>query len=299
MTFEITSGSGGPISNDVMFAALKAYFRQFPGFADAGSYAYATLFPAGDDSFTWTMSPWIIPGMKIDEFKSLVAPLLAEWKQVGFPVEPAFFEHDNFLETYNTHFPTDVVGNPTVRTASRLFPKENWVNPSLLTDTMSFIEEIVREGSSLIFYCVNGAAPDGTPASAVTPAWRSAYMFAIIGTIWDVDASPAEVERINVKITGDWTERLRSLTPGGGTYLNEADVMDPQFKDAFYGYDNYLRLLDIKKRVDPYGVLWAPTAVGSDAWYVTGQQSWLTLQTGQLCYNDTAGAAQKLVSFGV
>ena len=58
--------------------------------------------------------------------------------------------------------------------------------------------------------------------------------------------------------------------------------MEPDFHQAFFGI-NYDRLFRIKKEVDPWGVFWAPTAVGSEDWYVTRQEDWLTLQTGRLC----------------
>ncbi|KAK7954707.1 hypothetical protein PG988_015401 [Apiospora saccharicola] len=287
MTFTMTSGTGADaaVSKEVMFAALDAYMRHFPEFAEAGTYAYATLLPSPDGTgHTWTMKPWLIPGMELDEFRELVAPLLAAWADLKFPVEPEFFQTDSFLEAYENHFPADQVGMPNVRTGSRLIPKENWANPSVLNETISTLLDIVNHGSSLIFYCINGGhPPPGAPPSAVQPAWRTAYMFAIVGTIWDADAPPEEVERINVRISQDWMMRLRSLTPGGGTYLNEADVMEPQHQTCFYGRDNYERLIRIKRDMDPHSVFWAPTAVGSDAWYVKDQKSWLTLQTGQLC----------------
>ncbi|KAK8066698.1 hypothetical protein PG997_013445 [Apiospora hydei] len=297
LTFIVTSGTDpktAAVSNEVLYAALEAYMRRFPAFAEAGTYAYATLLPSADGTgHTWTMMPWLIPGMELDEYRELVAPLLADWADLNFPVEPDFFTTDSFLEAYNHHFPSDQVGMPTVRTASRLIPRENWANPSVLNDTISTLLDIVAQGSSLIFYCINGGhPPPGAPPSAVQPAWRSAYMFAIVGTIWDAAAPADEVERVNVRISQDWMARLRALTPGGGTYLNEADVMEPQYQEAFYGYDNYQRLLRIKRDLDPRSVFWAPTAVGSEGWYVKDQKSWLTLQTGQLCPVGASGAAR-------
>lgn len=72
--------------------------------------------------------------------------------------------------------------------------------------------------------------------------------------------------------------RLRLFGPGG--YMNEGDVMELDFANAFYGA-NYARLLQIKRRVDPHDLFWAPTAVASERWKVSGQ-GWLALQTGKL-----------------
>ena len=64
---------------------------------------------------------------------------------------------------------------------------------------------------------------------------------------------------------------LAELTPGSGTYLNEGDFNDPNWKQDFYGV-NYERLREIKKKYDPTDLFFAITAVGSDAWVVTAEE---------------------------
>jgi hypothetical protein len=283
MKFAITSGASGTISNEVFWAGISAYWRRFPGYADEGSYGYSSIFPTGDGGFIWDVSPWVVPEMTLVNFKTMSAALIAEWKSLGFNANITYFEYDNFYDMWSKSFPPDQVAVANVRTASRLFPKENWVNPGLLNDTVAFIQRAINNGSSLISYNINGGAPSGAAANAVGPAWRDAYMFAIVGTIWDEKLPQAEIDVINRRITEDWTASLRSLTPGGGTYLNEADVMDPDWQKAFYGYDNYLRLSDIKQQVDPWGLFFAPTGVGSEGWTVENQTSYVLTQTGRLC----------------
>jgi hypothetical protein len=285
MTFKISSGPSGTVTNEVFWAGISAYWRRFPEFADEGSYGYSSIFPTGDGGFEWEVNPWVIPDMTVIDFKRMSAALIAEWQSLGFIAESqiAYFQYDNFYDFWSNSFPPDGIATPNVRTASRLFPKENWVNPSLLNDTVDFIQRAINNGSSLISYNIHGAAPPGAAPNAVGPAWRDAYMFAIVGTIWDESLPQSEIDVINRRITEDWTTSLRSLTPGGGTYLNEGDVMDPDWQSAFYGYDNYLRLNTIKQTVDPWGLFYAPTGVGSKGWTVENQKSYVTTQTGRLC----------------
>lgn len=66
-------------------------------------------------------------------------------------------------------------------------------------------------------------------------------------------------------MTNDLVPKLKALSPGGGSYLNEADPFEPEWKDAFYG-PNYNRLLSIKNKYDSAGVFYGRTAVGNDAW---------------------------------
>jgi FAD/FMN-containing dehydrogenase len=281
-TWVITSGNDTANSDAVFWQAMYAYWAKMPEFADKGSYGYGNIFPRGPAGagYTWTMLPWLVPGMALADFKAMVQPLFDEWTAMGFSFTPVYFEHDNFYDTWSTHFPTEAVANSNLRTASRLFPRSAWANATERTAMFDAVRSVIEEGSALIQYNMNPAAPAGTPASAANSHWRDAIWFGIMGTGWAPGISQEELEAVQRKITDDWMGRLRPYGPGG--YGNEGDVMEPDFADAFYG-TNYDRLLQIKRRVDPYDVFWAPTAVGSERWKVAGQPDWLTLQTGKLC----------------
>lgn len=67
------------------------------------------------------------------------------------------------------------------------------------------------------------------------------------------------------KMTNEFIPQLKALTPGSGVYLNEADFLEPDWQESFYGA-NYGRLRSIKKKYDRKDVFYAPTAVGSDEW---------------------------------
>lgn len=66
-------------------------------------------------------------------------------------------------------------------------------------------------------------------------------------------------------ITNDLVPALEKLTPGGGSYLSEADFRQPDFQQVFYG-PNYARLRKIKQTYDPNSIFYAVTGVGSDEW---------------------------------
>ncbi|KAK8097192.1 FAD binding domain-containing protein [Apiospora kogelbergensis] len=232
VTFELASGPGTENSNDVFWAAMYAYWRKFPSYAEKHTYGYSIMFPT-DTGFTWSMLPWLVPGMPLAEFKDMVAPLFAEWTALGLNFTPNYFEHDNWYDTWKAHFPTENVAVDRVRTASRLFPKKNWADQSLLNATMDAVRSIIEEGSALVQYNIQGLAPEGTPESAINPAWREAVMFGIIGYAWSELTTKEEFEAGHRRISRDWMERLRKVTPGGGGYLNEGDVMEPNPGQAF------------------------------------------------------------------
>ncbi|CAG8971397.1 hypothetical protein HYALB_00006947 [Hymenoscyphus albidus] len=262
------------------------YWRRFPEFADAGSYGYTFLFPrelapSTKTGYQWTMRPWVIPEMNLEDFKGLVAPLFKEWEEIGFSIEPEFFEYDNFYEGWKNHFPFGQVALSNWRTAGRLMPRRNWEDDGLLNRTMGTIKSLAEDGSGYVMYNYNGAAPEGTPPNAIHPAWRETLMFLQLGNLWP-EGDEEALETLNKKLTRNWMKSLIEITPGQGGYLNEGDLMDPDFAQNFWGV-NYKRLLAIKKAVDPWDLFWAPTAVGSENWFVTGQTDWLTKQTVKLC----------------
>lgn len=51
---------------------------------------------------------------------------------------------------------------------------------------------------------------------------------------------------------------VEALTPGSGTYLNEANFGQLNWQNTFYG-ENWKRLYDIKQKYDPDPVLYACT----------------------------------------
>ncbi|RWA13854.1 hypothetical protein EKO27_g1237 [Xylaria grammica] len=284
LTFYITTGNDSlaNVTTPEFIAGLEAYWRRFPEYAAEGHYGYSSLYPRfdGQSGYTWEFHPWLAPGMNLTDFKKTLAPLLAEWKAVGFNVKPEFWEYDNFYEPWTSHFPTEAVANSDLRTGSRLIPAKNWEDPALLNQTIATLEDIMQTGA-LIMYNMVGKKQAGVD-NAVHPVWRENLFYVIVGSSWTDDSTPAEIEEANKAITWNAGAKLRSISQGAGSYLNEADIAEPNFQQSFWG-TNYDRLLSIKKQVDPWDTFWAPTAVGSEGWYITRQESWLETQNGRLC----------------
>lgn len=121
------------------------------------------------------------------------------------------------------------------------------------------------------------------PDNAVNPAWRTAGLQFVTIRFWDADTTWDEYAAYSEEFTTEWMPILIEATPGGGAYDSEGDTNEPNFKESFYGLEEYARLLEIKEKYDPYDLFYANKGVGSDAWYVTDQRTGLATQNGKLC----------------
>ncbi|KAK4214115.1 hypothetical protein QBC37DRAFT_421731 [Rhypophila decipiens] len=119
---------------------------------------------------------------------------------------------------------------------------------------------------------IGNAANPGT--SAVLPAWREALFTLNFGIPFAANA-PVSTLKFGQAWINEKQSKLRAVTPGGGTYMNEATFDNPNWKQDYFG-SNYNALLAVKKTYDPLGLLWAHSAVGSDV-------SWKQRVDGRLC----------------
>lgn len=110
------------------------------------------------------------------------------------------------------------------------------------------------------------AAQPAGGSDSVTPAWRKSYVEYAVPISWPFLDNTAEKTQAHL-LTNVYMEALRKLAPDTGSYLNEGDVNEPNFQEAYWG-DNYSRLLSIKREVDPSDVFWCAVCVGSENWKV-------------------------------
>jgi len=61
-------------------------------------------------------------------------------------------------------------------------------------------------------------------------------------------------------------------------YLNEGNSKEKNWQQVFY-VSSYNKLREVKRKYDPYGILWGRTTVGSEAWVERGD--------GRLCYKHS------------
>ena len=248
---------------------------------DAGGLSFGYLSNLGNDSYLLTSSV-ILPGKDESQTSAFVAPLISSFQSIGINIS----DPTAFVVPYAS------LGNGTgdvpfnTLFASRLFPRENWDDEALFNETTAVIREAVEAG--LPFNGIN-YAPTVTIAgypgnNAVNPAFRKTLMHATVYAPGPITAQSPQDFLSRHALLDTYMEKIRAVTPGAGAYINEADVLEPNWQQSFFG-SNYPRLLEIKKAVDPWGLFWAPTTVGSEPWHVVTRDG-LPTQNGPLCRTD-------------
>ena len=139
----------------------------------------------------------------------------------------------------------------------RFVPLQNVLDPYLRANASAALAAVL-EYVPLLGHLVAGgavAAFDRTSQStSVTPAWRDAVWHMCLGAGWDTQTANITVQNSVIAGISELTGNLRSLIPNSGAYFNEADLLEPDWQESFFGTENYKRLQMIKTSVDPGGI---------------------------------------------
>ena len=195
----------------------------------------------------------------------VLMPIRTAMASIGTPLNVTETAHSNFLDFFNQYFLQAVTKTPQAQiTGGRLVPRSVMESISGAKSVTQAFRSAADAGFALVCNALN-ADQSRLNLNAVLPAWRSALLHCIIVRTWDFSISRAEMAAYQTVLTKDVMPKIEEATPDGGAYLNEANFEQPDWQRVFYG-TNYPRLKDIKNTVDPLGVFYARTAVGSEAW---------------------------------
>lgn len=273
----------GTVSSDAFWNGVRAYFKHFKTWAEAGVYQYYFAIPLGSDTYEFLVAPVFAPGKTTAQLTTLMQPWYDELTALGISVSPAPVQYSSFYQAWSAVFPLETVGYNDTRLASRLWPKNNFVDETLRNQTADAIIESVKDyGNILIGFVIKADATELVYESAVNPAWRNTYSHVLSSLSWPYGSTAAEILSIRNATTNGIMAKWRSLSPGAGSYMSEGDPDEPNFQQSFFGADNYKRLYALKKQYDPTGTFYAHTAVGSEDWYVYGDDG-QHQQNNKLC----------------
>lgn len=186
----------------------------------------------------------------------------------------------NVLSTF-THFPNwheffegsgahlSETGTSTVL-PSRFFDKKSLVSQQenlkkLFSIIFNTPRSETKPKAAALELCLVGGGKvlEPVPLTSVNPAWRKTYLLMeLVETWYENDISR---ESVLTAATEQKLKAMKDITPGMGTYLNEADRNDPDYKHDWYG-DMYDWLSSVKMKYDPDQVFWCHHCIGSEGW---------------------------------
>jgi len=285
-----TIATSANVSNETFWAGVRSYFERFVDYTDAGTYSYFWVYNRGGN-LSLEMRPFFAPNYTIDEFNQLTKPLFDKLKQLGIPFTPETKHFTEFLPAYDTAWAQNgyspgVVGYYTSLPGNRLFPRAVWGDPTRFNATFNVLRRHIESKSGRVFGGYHQAPRNRANVdNAVSPAFREVVAFLITRAGIPENAGPNEMRAGSQEINHDMLDSWREVAPdnlGGGSYMNEAHIMEPNWQSSFYG-SHYPRLLEIKKKWDPTDVFYATTAVGSEFWEVRDGGQGIQTQNGRLC----------------
>lgn len=264
---------------ETFWTAIRSYVDSWIANADAQTYTYWTLIPT-NGTFAFAFSPFFAPNKSLEDATALLQPWFNKLNELGVKFDPNITHFDNYYDAWRSSFPLEAVQKPNVATASRLFPRANFETEEKRQEIFDHIKRSTEKNRVQVHFNMQAKDPANND-NAVNSHWRPMVSFSMQSVRWPINSTSEEILKIRNDFQDVDAQSWRDISPGAGGYLAEADRLEPDFGFAFWG-DKYPKLLELKKKLDPYDLFFATTGVGSEKWKVESVDG-LPNENGKLC----------------
>ncbi|EUC47542.1 hypothetical protein COCMIDRAFT_3492 [Bipolaris oryzae ATCC 44560] len=227
------------------------------------------------------IAPFVGPNMDEAQLAKSLSPLYQQLDAAKVPYDAYTKAFPTFFEMYIDMFEDEPPNQQSI-VGGRLFTQSDIASHGdEIADAL--IYAAMPEPTQLGFdvgHIVNPGRAYPKVDNAIHPAWRNASSFIITNVImqgtesWDVKM---EREHFNTHVVG---QKLRDVSPNGASYVNEGDLNEPNWQEAYWG-TNYPRLLKIRQKWDPEGVFFTETTPGTEKWSVLDYGTKLCKKAGK------------------
>ncbi|KAI1817356.1 hypothetical protein GGS20DRAFT_582494 [Poronia punctata] len=267
------------LAPETYWGAVTAFHTFIPDFASDGTVATSLI---NNDALT--MFAATSPDKTAAEVRAHLSPFIKQLDRQKIPYNVSYTSFDNYYDHLAHYLGPYPYGSFAVTqlTGGRLVPKSVLASRGATKRLVDTVRDVVANGH--FYVTMETFDLDATATSraayhegknSATPRFRQSELYYIVIGEWDFAVPRSEMAARQDELTDAIMPALKAVTPGSGSYLNEANFADADWQESFYGV-NYARLSQIKNKYDPDNLLYARTAVGS--------QKWREDEQGRICF---------------
>ncbi|KAK1960822.1 FAD-binding domain-containing protein [Colletotrichum sublineola] len=220
-----------------------------------------------DRSVVWADEGWggsmdastlalITPDLDLDaanrSMKSVAAYVASQGGSVILERHPSFY---SFYVKYVA--PSSSTGEGTADFATfRVLPKRLHCSEEGRAAMASTVQTMLDAGLNPYIFQTTPSRYAYVPgSSSVHPAWRDSYWLFGTSISWGSNYAGIGERTRMASMLQEVSRNLTALAPEGSMYPNEADPWLEDWRQDFWGLENYAKLLQIKRKYDPDNLL--------------------------------------------
>ena len=262
------------LAADTFWDAVENFHGILPSLID--NTGFHCVYTITNQTFFLNFVTW--PDHTADEIKAVLKPFQNYLDSNRIPSDKVYSDDKGFYPHYARYTPelpngayqiSELIGGRIVQLST--IQHNNAALTAALRNITHGDNWVLNGITSNLTFARVGVKPE---TNAVLPAWRDSISFFNIVVQWDPAAPLAQGVTSENEMTDVIVPQLERITPGSGTYINEGDFNNPNWKVDYFGA-NYDRLLAVKKKYDPNDLFYAIASVGNDVWKVASD--------GRLC----------------
>ncbi|KAL2069926.1 hypothetical protein VTL71DRAFT_14605 [Oculimacula yallundae] len=267
--------------------ALAIIYDSYPalndgGFSGYGSWAVRSYAPVVSTYFSGYQHVFAVFNQTLSSAQATFAPVaarLAPYNRTSLSISTTYSSFPSYQSYYTTLSGVQSPVGTSGAVGSRLLDRAALTYSPALKTMLNVTAGLPGQFAQSNVCMVSGGqvfADAHDPNSGVNPAWRTSYVHNLVARGLPPRSNAAELQAVHDDITYTKVGAMRDLAPETGSYMNEADRLDPLFLENFYG-GSLERLREVKRKYDPTDLFYCPTCVGSENWHEDS--------SGRLCRN--------------